>query len=97
MRFLSSVVVTALFMPAVLGVSSARAEQHPVQDARPDRPGRFDLESALKSFQDALRLRDRYRPFGWPDVIRPDPELDRDLEKRPPDVGSAMPIIVPRE
>ncbi len=95
MRFLSSI-VTALLMPAALGVSSARAEPHPIPEARPDVPGRAELCAALESFREALLRLDRRR-LGSPDVIRPDPELDRGMEKRPPDIGAAMPMIVPRE
>jgi hypothetical protein len=97
MRFLSSLVVAAAILPAALGLPSARAEQQASRETCPQGPGRTDLGEALKRFRQALLSLDRSRQGGAPDVIRPDPELDRAMERRPPRIGSAMPTIVPRE
>ena len=97
MRFLSRLVVTAAIVPAALGLPSAWAERQPNPEPCPEAPSRMDLGDALKSFRQALLRLDRHLRRGAPDVIRPDPELDRAMERRPPDIGSAMPTIVPRE
>ena len=97
MRFLSSLVVAAAILPAALGLPSARAEQQASRETCPAAPSRMDLADALKCFRQALLRLDRQRRRGAADVIRPDPELDRGMERRPPDIGSAMPAIVPRE